>query len=121
MSRQEVNRATAINKDFENIVSDSARAVSSYIKQVDLVKVFTVFMHHNILNNLGDMSLADRTDFRSALTPQYPAVITATGELTKLFNLYNEDPAVWQSNFDAYLVENPSILEEAINRYPKVS
>ena len=120
MSRRSTKRANAINSEFDSIVSEANKAVSNLVKQVALVKIFTVFMHDNLLNDKGDLSEGDRVDLRDGLVPLYPQIQTALTEITELFNIHDSDNAVWRSNLDSYLADNPSALTEALNRFPKV-
>jgi len=120
MSKQTTKRENAIVKDFDLLAKDSASAVSSLVKQTNLLKILIVFLHDNILNNKGDMSEGDRTDTRNDLVPLYPQIQNCLQEITAIFDIHDDDKVIWQSNLDAYLVANPTVLEEALNRFPKV-
>ncbi len=120
MSKQSTQRANAIDKDYDALAVDSARAVSSLVTQTALLKVLIVFLHDNLLNNKGDLSEGDRADTRASLGPLYPQIQNSLDEITKIFSIYDDDLTVWQSNFDTYVSENPTVLTEALNRFPKV-
>lgn len=120
MSKQITRRANAIIKDFDSMEAGAAKAVSDLVSQTAIVKVLIVFLHDNLLNDKGDLSEGDRLDTRESLVPLYPQIQDSLAELTAIFEIYNDDKATWQANFDAYLIANPSILEEALNRFPKV-
>jgi len=120
MSNQTTKRSNAIVKDFDALEKDCASAVASLVKQTALLKVLIVFLHDNLLNDKGDMSEGDRLDTRSALLPLYPQIQDSLVEITKIFEIYDDDKATWQANLNAYLVANPTILDEALNRFPKV-
>lgn len=120
MSLQSTKRANAIIKDFDALSKDAATAVSKLVDQTAKAKVLVAFLHDNLLNNKGDMSEGDRVDVRNALVPLYPQIKSALSEVEAMFGIHDSDVTVWQSNFDAYLIENPNVLEEALNRFPKV-
>ena len=111
-SIQSTKRANAIQKDFDLIQKDSAAAVSNLVKQVGLVKLLVVFLHDNLLNGKGDI--------RDDLVPLYPQIQGALNDVTDLFNIYDDDAAIWQTNLNSYLTENPTALAEALSRYPVV-
>jgi hypothetical protein len=121
MSRQSTIRANAINKDFSEIEKKAATVVSELVKQVDLVKLLTVFLHDNLLADKGDLSEGDRMVTRDALIPLYPQLQKAISDIELLFNIHDANAMTWQANLDAYLANNPTLLAEALNRYPEIS
>ena len=120
MSKQSTKRANAIIKDFDALETTAATVVSNLVAQTAIAKVLIVFLHDNLLNNKDDLSEGDRVDTRDALVPLYPQIQESLAEIEALFNIHNDDLTTWQSNFDAYLLANPTVLEEALNRFPKV-
>ena len=120
MSKQSTKRENAIVTDFDGLEKSAAKAVSDLVTQTALLKLLVVFMHDNLLNNKGDLSEGDRLDLRDALVPLYPQIQTSLDEITAIFNIHNDDVDVWRTNLDAYLIANPTILNEALNRFPKV-
>tara|TARA_R110002096_G_C14549695_1_gene719120 strand:+ start:67 stop:432 length:366 start_codon:yes stop_codon:yes gene_type:complete len=120
MSRQITKRANAIDKEFDLIVKDSSSAVSKLVSQTAAARLFIVFLHDNLLSSKGDISEGDRIDLRDGLVPLYPQIEECLTEIASLFSIHDDDPAVWQANFDTYLVNNPAVLDEALNRFPKV-
>lgn len=120
MSIQTTKRAIAINLEFDSITKDSSVAVSKLVSQTALVKMFVVFLHDNLLNNKTDMSEGDRIDLRDALVPLRPQIQEALAEIDSLFAIHDDDAAIWQANFETYLAANPAVLNEALNRFPKV-
>ena len=121
MSRQSTKRDNAISKDFDDVERQAAGVVSNLVKQVAVVKILIVFLHDNLLNSKGDLTEGDRLTTRDALVPLYSQIQGALSEITELFNIHDDDVAVWQSNFNAYLAANPTLLAEALGRYPEVS
>lgn len=121
MSKQSTKREIAIAKDSDDIENGAAKAVSDLVKYTALVKLHVVFLHDNLLNNKGDLSEGDRVDTRNLLVPLYPQVSDCLAEIESLFNIYNADLATWQANFDAYLIDNPTTLDEALSRFPTVT
>tara|TARA_R110000824_G_scaffold244196_1_gene432929 strand:- start:1053 stop:1418 length:366 start_codon:yes stop_codon:yes gene_type:complete len=120
MSKQATKRANAINKDFESLEKTAASVVSNLVAQTSVAKLLIVFLHDNLLNSKGDLSEGDRVDTRNALVPLYTQIQGSLVEMESLFNIYDVDLAVWQSNLDSYLAANPSVLGEALERFPKV-
>ena len=120
MSLQSFERNNAILKERDIITKGAANAVSQLVKQTAAVRLFIVFLHDNLLNNRGDMSEGDRLDIRDALVPLYPQIQSALSEITELFNIHNDDPTVWKENLNTYLAVNPTVLQEAVSRFPKV-
>ena len=120
MSKQSTKRENAIVTDFDGLEKSAAKAVSDLVGQTALLKVLIVFMHDNLLAAKGDLSEGDRLDLRDALVPLYPQIQNSLDEITAIFNIHDDDPVVWQSNLDAYLIANPTVLTEALNRFPKV-
>ena len=120
MSKQSRERESAIDQEFDSTVKNAQNTVSNLVKHTAAAKLFFTFIHDNLLNNKGDLSQGDRKDLRAALTPLYPQIQASLAEITAIFNIYNDDLTVWQANFDAYLLANPTILDEALNRFPKV-
>ena len=118
MSKQSTKRENAIVTDFDGLEKSAAKAVSDLVTQTSLLKVLIVFLHDNLLNAKGDLSEGDRLDLRDALVPLYPQIQTSLDEITAIFDIHDDDVNVWQSNLDAYLAANPTILEEAMNRFP---
>ena len=118
MSRRELKRQEAIYKEFDSVVKNASRAVSELVKETSVLKLFVVFLHDNLLNAKGDMTESDRVDLKNELVPLYPQLQNNLAELTALFDIYSDDPATWQANLDTYLVANPTLLDEAINRFP---
>ena len=121
MSKQSTKRENAIVTDFDGLEKSAAKAVSDLVKQTALLKLLVVFMHDNLLNNKGDLSEGDRLDLRDALVPLYPQIQSSLDEITAIFDIHDDDPIVWQANLDAYIAANPTILAEALDRFPKVS
>ena len=117
---QITDRANAISKDFKEVKSGSAKAVSEVAKQVGLLGVLVPFMHDNILNNKGDISEGDRLDLRDTLVPLFIELVGHLDKLTELFEIYDEDVTTWISNLNSHLVDNPNCVVEAEARYPKV-
>tara|TARA_R110000737_G_C14596557_1_gene488408 strand:- start:1792 stop:2157 length:366 start_codon:yes stop_codon:yes gene_type:complete len=120
MSRRKIKREEAIYSEFDSVVKKSASSVSELVKETGVLKLFVVFLHDNLLNAKGDMTETDRVDLKNELVPLYPQLQANLAELTALFNIYDDDPVTWQANFDAYLASNPTLLTEAINRFPSV-
>lgn len=120
MSKQSTKRAMAINSDFDALEKKAASVVSDLVSQTAVAKILIVFLHDNLLNNKNDLSEGDRVDTRNALVPLYPQIQESLAEIEALFNIHDDDLVTWQSNFDAYLLANPTVLEEALNRFPKV-
>ena len=121
MSRQSTKRANAISKDFDEVEAQSAVAVSNLVKQVNTVKLLVVFLHDNLLSAKGDLTEGDRLTTRDALAPLYPQVQQALTDISALFDIHDDDVVIWQANLDAYLAANPTLLMEALGRYPEVS
>ena len=120
MSLQSGDRTNALIKERDSIKTKPAQAVSTLITQTNIVKLFIVFMHDNLLNNKGDMSEGDRLDMRDALVPLYPQLQAVLADITALFEIHDDDPIVWQANLDSYLLDNPTVLNEALSRFPQV-
>ena len=120
MSRQATKRANAINSEFDSVTKESASVVSKPVSQTPLVKLFVVFLHENLLNNKTDMSEGDRVDLRDALVPLRPQIQDSLAEIDALFAIHDDDLSEWQANFNTYLAANPTVLDEALNRFPKV-
>ena len=120
MSRREIKRQDAIYSEFDSVVKKSASSVSELLKETAVLKLFVVFLHDNLLGSKGDVTESDRVDLKNELVPLYPQLQANLAELTALFNIYDDDPATWQSNFDAYLAANPTLLAEALGRFPAV-
>lgn len=120
MSIQSTKRAIAISSEFDSVTKQSASVVSKLVSQTALVKLFVVFLHDNLLNNKDDLSEGDRIDLRNSLVPLRPQIQESLNEIDALFAIHDDDLAKWQANFDDYLVANPAVLEEALNRFPKV-
>ena len=118
MSRREIKRQDAIYSEFDSVVKKSNSSVSELLKETAVLKLFVVFMHDNLLNAKGDMTESDRVDLKNEIVPLYPQLQSNLVELTALFDIYDDDPAIWRSNLDAYLVANPTLLNEATNRFP---
>lgn len=120
MSKQQRTRDKAIDTEFDAVKGTSATVVSSLVGHTARLKLFITFLHDDLLNGKGDLAEGDRVELRQALAPLYPQIQECLDELTDLFDIHDEDPAVWQANFDAFLIKNPDILAEALNRFPKV-
>ena len=120
MSIQSNKRAAAIASEFDNVIKNSAKTVSDLVKHTNELKLYVTFMNDNLLNNKGDVSMADRVVFRNAIAPLFPDIVSSTSVLTTMFSIYNDDLAVWQSNFDAFLADNDGVLDEALGRFPTV-
>ena len=118
MSKRETKRKNTIVAEFDGLEKTAAKAVSDLVAQTALLKVLIVFLHDNLLNAKGDLSEGDRLDLRDTLVPLYPQIQNSLDEITAIFNIHDDDVSVWRANLDAYLVVNPTILEEAINRFP---
>ena len=120
MSLQQADRTNAIIKERDTVIKDSAKAISDLVGNVARARLYIVFLHDSLLNNTGDMSEGDRLALRASLAPHYPSASTALSEIESLLNIHDDDLATWQSNFDAYLLANPTVLTEALNRFPQV-
>ena len=118
MSKRETKRKNAIVADFDGLEKNAAKAVSDLITQTALLKVLIVFLHDDLLNAKGDLSEGDRIDLRDALVPLYPQIQAALVDITDIFNIHDDDVTVWRANLDAYVLANPTILTEALNRFP---
>ena len=120
MSLQQADRINAIIKERDSVNTDSAKAVSELVRNVARARVYIVFLHHNLLNNIGDMSEGDRTALRASLVPLHPQIQASIDEIESLMGIHSDDSATWQSNFDNYLLANPTVLNEALSYFPKV-
>lgn len=120
MSKQTAKRENAIVTDFDSLEKNAAKAVSDLVTQTAILKILIVFLHDNLLNNKTDLSEGDRVDLRNSLVPLYPQIQNSLEEITAIFNIHDDDVVTWKANFDAYLVTNPTVLDEALNRFPKV-
>lgn len=120
MSLQQTDRTNAIIKERDSVTKGAAGAVSELVNQTALARLYIVFLHDNLLNNKGDMSDGDRLALRAALAPHHPQIQSSLAEIESLLSIHNDDKATWQANFDTYLATNPTVLNEALNRFPKV-
>tara|TARA_R110000850_G_scaffold86826_1_gene186815 strand:+ start:1052 stop:1417 length:366 start_codon:yes stop_codon:yes gene_type:complete len=120
MSLQQADRTNAIIKERDAVKADSAKAISELVRNVARARLYIVFLHDSLLKGTGDMSEGDRLDLRASLAPHHPSALAALAEIESLLSIHNDDLTIWQNNFDAYLLANPTVLEEALNRFPKV-
>ena len=120
MSLQQADRTNAIIKERDTVMKDSANAISELVRNVARARLYIVFLHNSLLENTGDMSDGDRLALRASLAPHHPSASAALSEIESLLSIHDDDLATWRSNFDAYLTANPTVLTEALNRFPKV-
>ena len=120
MSIQADKRKKAIVDKYDSLMTDPAKAVSKLVEQTAELKVFVTFLHDNLLNNKGDISEGDRVVLKNALVPLYSQIEGSLAELTSILSISNDDPVIWQANFDSFLADNPTILKEALNYFPTV-
>jgi hypothetical protein len=118
MSKRETKRKNAIVADFDGLEKKAAQAVSDLVAQTALLKVLIVFLHDDLLNAKGYLSEGDRIDLRDSLVPLYPQIQTALDDITDIFNIHDDDVNIWRANLDAYTLANPTILTEALSRFP---
>ena len=120
MSKQEFERSKAIYAEYDTVLDNAEKTVSNLVAHTNEALLFVVFLHHNLLNNLGDLSEGDRIAFRARIMPLYPQIEEVLAKVGAIAPIHDADPVVWQANFDAYLVANPTLLAEALGRYPEV-
>ena len=120
MSIQETKRKNAIEKEFDSAPREAQTAVSKLVTETARIRLLIIFLHHSLLSNTGEVSEGDRLDVRDSLVPLYPQIQDALADITALFNIHDDNNATWQANLDAYLLANPTVLSEALSRYPAV-
>jgi len=121
MARQSTNRQIAINDEFDSVVKGASKAVSDIVRETARVRLLVVFLHDNLLNTKGDLLEGDRIDLRDSLVPLRSQVQDSLDEIDALFSISDDNLATWQANFDAYLLANETVLDEALDFFPKVS
>jgi hypothetical protein len=120
MSKQAFERSKAVYAEYDTVLKNAESTVANLVTHTNEALLYVIFLHHNLLNNLGDLSEGDRLDFRARIMPLYPKIQTVLETIGSIATIHNDDPLVWQANFDAYVAANPEVYVEALSRFPQV-
>lgn len=93
----------------------AVNAVSQLTDATNYLKQTLPFMHNSILQDDGELSLENRSDFSATLDPAFAELLGALAELQQLNAIFSEDAAEYQVNFDNYIALHPDALTNAEN------
>lgn len=110
-------REKKIEKEFEQLIRTSLSQSSQLISNINLANLLIPWMHNNVVNNLGDISEANRVELTNPFKEIYQNITIVQEGLAKLYTLYDEDPATYRSLVDTHLAENPTIIDEVEKRF----
>ena len=107
MSRATTKRANAVDREITAVLKDSTRALSSLNVNADLAMQLIPWVHDNILGNKGDVDENDRSELNVTFTEIFVGVQSIMAKLQEIYEIYNDDPAIYQANLDAFIDKYP--------------
>ena len=107
------DRQIALEEFKKTTVQASVRAGEALSIATANLKLFIPFMHHNIINGVGDLTEANRADLAKVLDPEFLKLADNITALTEINNIFNEDPTEYATALNAFLVKYPEVLAEA--------
>ena len=116
MSRATTKRANAVDREITTVLKDSTRALSALNMNADLAMQIIPWVHDNILSNKGDVDAEDRAELNVTFTEIFVGVQGIMGKLQEIYEIYNDDPAIYQSNLDAFIVKYPQSAAELVDK-----
>ncbi len=109
MSRAATKRANAVNNEITDIIKKSVSCTSALKVQVDLARQFVPWVHDNILTYKGDVDSGDRAELAATFDEVFAEVSTMYNQMIEMHGIYNDDPAIYQSNLDTYYTNSPDV------------
>lgn len=116
MSRKDYKRASSIDADFTKLEKNLPRIVSELARDVELAVMMTGFLHDNILNEKGDLSIDDRADFNASFTPVFAGLQDSLNRLKDCYDVYNDDPSVYHQNLADFVTKYPSATSDEVEK-----
>lgn len=98
-------RAVKVANDFNEQDKAWSRLISQMTPATSLTLDLTGWTHDNLLGDKGDVDEADRIAFRSSFESKIAEIKALEVKLMDAYAVYDADPAVWQSNLDAFLLK----------------
>ena len=107
------DRQIALEEFKKTTVQSATRAGEALAIATANLKLFIPFMHHNIINGLGDLGEANRADLSKILDPEFIKVAGYMAELAEINAIFQEDPVEYEAALTAFLAKYPNVLSEA--------